>query len=99
MWGRIVKPDRLIVVRPTFLDVSCTHQGSAHQAVPNHERNRRSLLFGELQELRCEVAQSSAAECHIVPDPETVNDREQEQRIFGRLSERNSSFDIQACLT
>ena len=40
---------------------------------------------------------SVAVERHIVRDPEAVEDREQQQRIFGRLSERFSLFDQQTC--
>ena len=40
---------------------------------------------------------SIAVECHKVRDPEAVEDREQQQRVFGRLSERFSLFDQQTC--
>ena len=46
--------------------------------MPNHEGDCRSFFLGEGQELRREVAQSVAVERHIVPDPESVNDREQQ---------------------
>ena len=39
-----------------------------------------------------------AIECHIVRDPEAVEDREQQQRVFGRLSQRFSLLDQQTCL-
>ena len=83
-------------MRPAFRDVSRSHQGSAHEAMANHERDCRSLLLGERQELRCEVAQNVTIKRHIVPDPEAVEDREQQQRVFGRLSERLRSLDIQS---
>ena len=38
-------------------------------------------------------AQHVAVERHIVRHPEAVEDREQQQRIFRRLSERLSLFD------
>ena len=38
-----------------------------------------------------------AVERHIVRDPEAVEDGEQQQRVFGRLSERFSLFDQQTC--
>ena len=38
-----------------------------------------------------------AIECYCVRDPEAVEDREQQQWIFGRLSERVSLFDQQTC--
>ena len=40
---------------------------------------------------------SVAVERHEVRDPEAVEDREQQQRVFGRLSERFSLFDQQTC--
>ena len=56
MLGRIVKRDRLIEVRSAFRDVSRTQQRHAHEAMPDHERARRSLLLGERQELRRKLA-------------------------------------------
>ena len=56
--------------------------------MPDHERDRRPLLLGERQKLRRKLAHDVAVECHKVRDPETVEDREQQQRVFGRLSER-----------
>ena len=38
-----------------------------------------------------------AVESHKVRDPKAVEHREQQQRIFGRLSERFSLFDQQTC--
>ena len=65
--------------------------------MPDHERDRRSLLFRERQELRRKLTHDVAVECHVVRDPEAVEDREQQQRVFGRLSERFSLFDQQTC--
>ena len=56
-----------------------------------------SLLLGERQELRRKLAHHVAVERHEVRDPEAVEDREQQQRVFGRLSERFSLFDQQTC--
>ena len=98
MLGRIVKRHRLIVVRSAFRDVSRFQQGSAHKAMPDHERDCRPLLLSERQELLCKLARQVAIECHIVRDPEAVEDRKQQQGIFGRLSERFSLFDQQARL-
>ena len=97
MLGRIVKRERLIEVRSSFRDVSRTQQGNTHEAMPDHERDRRPLLLGERQELRRKLAHSVAVERHIVRDPEAVENREQQQRVFGRLSERFSLFDQQTC--
>ena len=57
----------------------------------------RSLFLGERQELRRKLAHHIAIECHEVRGPEAVEDREQQQRVFGRLSERFSLFDQQTC--
>ena len=66
--------------------------------MPNHERDCRPLLLRERQELRREIAQSVAIECHLVRYPEGVEDREQQQGIFGRLAQRFSLLDQQTCL-
>ena len=98
MLGRIVKRERLIVVRlglPRCLP--CMRQGHAHEAMPDHERDCRPLLLGERQKLRRKLAHRIAIECYKVRDPEAVEDREQQQRVFGRLSECFSLFDQQTC--
>ena len=59
---------------------------------------RRSLLLGEREELRRKFAHSIAVEGHKVRDPEAIEDREQQQRIFGRLSQRFGLLDQQTCL-
>ena len=61
--------------------------------MPNHERAGRRLLLGERQELRGKLAHSIAIERHIVRDPKAVEDRKQQQRVFGRLSERLRLLD------
>ena len=66
--------------------------------MPNHERDCRSLLLRERQELRRKLAQGIAIERHMVRGPEAVEDREQQQRVFGRLSERFRLLDQRACL-
>ena len=65
--------------------------------MPRHERTGRALLFCELQELRRKLAHNFAVKGHMVRNPEAVKDREQQQRVFGRLSERFSLFDQQTC--
>ncbi len=77
MFGRIVKRERLIEMRSAFRDVSREQQGSAHEAMPNHERDYRLLLLGERQELRRKLARHVAVERHGVRDPKAVEDREQ----------------------
>ena len=63
--------------------------------MPDHERNCRTLLLGERQELRRKLAHDIAVERDVVRDPEAVEDRKQQQRVFGRLSECFSLFDQQ----
>jgi hypothetical protein len=53
--------------------------------MPDHERRGRLLLLGESQELPGEVATRIAIEGHVIGDPETVEDREQQQRVFRGL--------------
>ena len=65
--------------------------------MPDHERDCRPLLLGERQELRRKLARRVAVERDNVRDPEAVEDREQQQRVFGRLSERFGLFDQQTC--
>jgi hypothetical protein len=93
MLGGIVERNRLIVVSSSFQDVSRTQQGSAQHAMPYHKRDCRSLLLGQRQELRRKITQSVTVERHVVCSKETVQDREQQQRIFGRLAERFGLFD------
>ena len=98
MLGRIVKRDRPIEMRSAFRDVSRKQQGNAHEAMPDHERDCRALFLGERQELRRKIAHHVAIERHEVRDPEAIEDREQQQRVFGRLSERFSLLDQQTRL-
>src|SRR5580692_1064351 len=61
------------------------------------ERSRGSLFLGACQELRCKLTHSVAVECDITRDPNAVESGEQQQRVFGRLSERFSLFYQQTC--
>ena len=88
MFGGIIKCDCPIEMRSPLRDVPCTRQGSAHEAMPDDERHGRPLLLGERQELGRKLAHHVAVERHIVRDPEAVEDRKQQQWVFGRLSER-----------
>ena len=93
MPGRIVKCDRLIMVCSGFRNISCGRQTSSHQAMPNHARHWRPLLLGKLQKPRRKLTHHITVEGNEVGDPGAIEDREQEQWILGRLSERFSSFD------
>jgi hypothetical protein len=52
----------------------------------NHERDRGLLLLGERQELRRKLTHHVTIERQKVRDLEAVEDREQNQRVFERLS-------------
>src|SRR6516225_2004968 len=95
MLGGIVKRNRLIVVLSALRHVSGTQGGCAHKAMCYQERSRRPLLLGERQELRRKPEYHVAVERYIVCDPEAVENREQQQRVFGGLSERFGLFDQQ----
>jgi len=93
MLGRIIKPDRPIQVSPAPHDVPGKEQGSSHDAMLDHERDCRPLLLRKCEELRREIATDIAIESHKVRDPEGVEDRKQQQRVFGRLSQRFGLLD------
>src|SRR5262249_8130288 len=65
--------------------------------MPNHQRGTCALLSSERQELGGKLAHYVALKRHIIRHPEPVEHREQQQGIFGRLSERFSLFDQQTC--
>src|ERR1700745_1487081 len=66
--------------------------------MPNHERACRPLLLRQRQELRRETATDIAVEGHKIRYPEGVKNREQQQRVSGRLSERFGLLDKQTSL-
>src|SRR5579871_871847 len=77
MFGRFVKRDRPIQVRPAFCGVSRIEQGNSHLAMTNHEWDRLVLFLCQRQELRREIAHNVAVERHLARDPESPKDREQ----------------------
>ena len=93
MLDRIVERERTIEMLPAFHDVPGAGQGNTHGAMPDHERNRRCFFLGERQKLRREVAHHVAVERYKAGDPEAIEDREQQQWIFERLSQSLSLFD------
>src|SRR4029077_16991867 len=95
MCGRIVKRERLIVVRAALRDVARAQKGSAHETMAYHERDARLLFLSKRKELRRKLPHHVAVERHVVRDPEAVKDREQQQGVFGRLTQRFSSLDQQ----
>ena len=66
--------------------------------MPEHQRKRRFLFLSKRQELGGEIARDIAIECHEVCGEDTVENREQQQRVFGRLAERVSLFEQQTRL-
>ena len=93
MLGAVVERYPAIKMRATFRDVSYTRKGNAHDAVCYQQRRACPLFLGERQELRRQGAHGVTVECHVGCDPETVENRKQQQRVFGRLSDRFSLFD------
>ena len=69
MRGRIVERDRPIAMRAAFRDVPGAHQGSAHKAMSDHERDGSPLLLCECQELRRERAYPFAIERLVTTVP------------------------------
>ena len=74
MLPTVVKRNGLIVMDSTSRDVSSALQGNTDYLMPDHERSCRSQLLGERQELRREINTGIAVECHLVSDPEAVED-------------------------
>ena len=98
MLGGIVKRDRLIQVRSGDRDVPRKQRGKSHEAMSNHNWDCRPLLLRERQELRRQTTTDIAVEGHKIRYPEGVKNREQQQRLFGRLSERFGLLDQQTSL-
>ena len=53
--------------------------------MPEHPRKRGALLLSKLQDMGGDIATYIAIECHDVCDEDTVEDRKQQQRVFGRF--------------
>ena len=85
MLGAVVERYPAIKMRATFRDVSYTRKGNAHDAVCYQQRRACPLFLGERQELRRQGAHGVTVECHVGCDPETVENRKQQQRVFGAL--------------
>ena len=66
--------------------------------MPDHKRTARLLFLGEGKELCRQRSHGVAIECHIVRSPQAVENREQKQRVFGRLTQRFRSFNVKTCL-
>src|SRR3984885_15970021 len=66
--------------------------------MPNHNWDCRPLLLRERQELRRQITTDIAVEGHKIRYPEGVENLEQQQRVFGRLSQGFRLLDQQMCL-
>src|SRR5262249_51193226 len=65
--------------------------------MPHHEGPRRFLLICKGQKLDSKLTHHVAVERDKVRDPKAVENREQQQWIFRRFSERFSLLDQQTC--
>ena len=65
--------------------------------MPDHERPLRPLLICDGQELDSKLTHHVGVERYNVRGPRAVKNREQQQRIFGRLPERFGLLDQQTC--
>src|SRR6516225_7354309 len=61
--------------------------------MPDHEWYDLPLLLCESYKLRRKLAHHLSVERHIACCPDAIEDREQQQWIFGRFSERFRSLD------
>jgi hypothetical protein len=50
-------------MRSPFRDIPGMQQGKAYEAMPDHERDCRTLLLGERQELHRKLANNVTFEC------------------------------------
>src|SRR5262252_3456973 len=97
MLDRIVERECAIKMHSPACDVPCMQQGQAHEAMPDHERPLRPLLICGGQELDSKLTHHVGVERYNVRGPRAVKNREQQQRIFGRLPERFGLLDQQTC--
>src|SRR5262249_16470050 len=97
MLGRIVERECAIKMHSPACDGPCMQQGQAHEAMPDHERPLRPLLICDGQELDSKLTHHVGVERYNVRGPRAVKNREQQQRIFGRLPERFGLLDQQTC--
>jgi hypothetical protein len=80
-------------VLSAFYEVSHHRQAKTHEAVPNQARACSPLGLGECHEVGRDIATDIAVECHPTRGPDAIEDREYQQRVFGRVPERLSLFD------
>ena len=93
MRSRLVEHDRLVEMRSSISDVPGMEERQTHLAMPVHERRGRALLLSQRQKLDGEFLRHVAIEGDKVRNPKAIKDREQQQRVFGRLSKRVRLFN------
>ena len=60
----------------------------------SHEWHRRLLFLGERKKLRRELTHQVAVKCHIIRNPEAVQDREQQQWVTKRLAQGSRIVEV-----
>jgi hypothetical protein len=89
----IIEGEGPVEVSSALDDIPRTRRSSAVDAMGDEKRGGRRLSLGQGQELRREAAQHRAVERHVVRDPEPIERREQQQRVFERFAKRLGLFD------
>jgi hypothetical protein len=79
-----------------FQSVAYGKLASALEIIRDYARNQAARLH--VQELPRKLARYVAVERYKVPDPKAEENREQQQRVFRRLSELLRLLDQRACL-
>ena len=87
--------DRTIEVIAALDQSAGKQQRNTHETVAHHERDRRSLFFGEHQKLRRKLSHRIPIERPSVRHPDAIKHNEQEQRLFQGLAQRLGLFDQQ----
>jgi len=79
-------------------EIARNQQGNPRDAMPYHEWDSRASLLGECKELRRKLAHKIAIERGVARNPETIENREQQQRVFRGFSKGFRSLDQQISL-
>jgi hypothetical protein len=80
-------------MHPGSGNLSHNHQRRSHKAMSYHERDCRFLFLRKRQEPRRKLFGAITVKRYEARGPMAVKNREQQQRIFGRLSERICLLD------
>src|SRR5262249_21730266 len=97
MLGRIVERECAIEMHSPACDIPCMQPGQALEPLPDQARHLRLLLMCGAKEWERKLSSSARFERYNVRGPRAVKNREQQQRIFGRLPERFGLLDQQTC--